>query len=415
LLEIQAFLLLNSDLFQVSIILEEKFMMPVKIARNVYCICVQDWDRKLFDALIPLPNGTSYNSYIVKGLEKTVLIDTAEPAKEKIFMAYLKETKDIDYVVCNHAEQDHSGLLPKVLEKYPKIKIVTNIKCKELLKEHLHIAEDKFQVIKDGEILDIGGKTLQFVFTPWAHWPETMCTYLKEDKILFSCDLFGSHLATGDVFSNDKKIYEPLKRYYAEIMMPFRNNLKENLKKLDDLAISMIAPSHGPVHKDVDFVLDSYEEWTLKGPKNRVLIAYVSMHGSTEILVERLADSLRIKDIPVEISNVADSDIGKIAEELVDCATVVIGTPTVLAAPHPKVASIAYLANVLRPSTKFISIIGSYGWGGKTIEVLSALLCNVKAEILPPVMVKGLPTEKDLSEIDKLAKLIVSKHKTLEK
>ncbi len=390
-------------------------MMPVKIARNVFCIGVQDWSRKLFDALIPLPNGTSYNSYIINGLEKTVLIDTADPAKETIFLDYLTDIKEIDYVVCNHAEQDHSGLLPKVLEKYPKAKVVTNAKCKELLKLHLHISDDKFKVIKDGEAIDIGGKTLQFVFTPWAHWPETMCTYLKEDKILFSCDFFGSHLATGDVFSNDKKIYEPLKRYYAEIMLPFRNNIKDNLKKLDDLAISMIAPSHGPVHKCIDFVLDAYEEWTLKGPKNRVLIAYVSMHGSTEILVNRLADSLRVKDIPVEIANVEDSDVGKVAEELVDCATVIIGTPTVLAAPHPKAAYIAYLANILRPNTKFISIIGSYGWGGKTIEVLSALLCNIKAEILTPVMVKGLPTEKDLAEIDKLAKLIISKHKTLGK
>lgn len=386
-------------------------MMPINIARNVFCIGVQDWDRKLFDALIPLPNGTSYNSYIVKGLEKTVLIDTADPKKENMFLDYLRDIENIDYIVCNHAEQDHSGLLPQVLEKYPKAKIIANAKCKDLLKDHLHISEDKFKIIKDCETLDIGGKTLKFVFTPWAHWPETMCTYLKEDQILFSCDFFGSHLASGDVFSNEKKIYEPLKRYYAEIMLPFRNNMKDNLKKLDELAVSMIAPSHGPAHKCINFVLDAYEDWTLKCPKNRVLITYVSMHGSTEILVNRLADSLRVKDIPVEIANVEDSDIGKIAEELVDCATVIMGTPTVLAAPHPKIAYVAYLANVLRPNTKFISIVGSYGWGGKTIEVLSALLCNIKAEILPPVMVKGLPTENDLSEIDKLAKLIASKHK----
>ena len=390
-------------------------MMPVKIARNVFFMGVQDWDRKLFDALIPLPNGTSYNSYIVQGLEKTVLIDTAEPKKSAIFLDYIKNVEHVDYIVSNHAEQDHSGLIPLVLKKYPKAKVVTNVKCADLLKTHLHLPDDKFKIIKDGETLDLGGKTLQFVFTPWAHWPETMCTYLKEDQILFSCDFFGSHLATSDVFSDDKKIYAPLKRYFAEIMLPFKSNLKENLKKLDELAISMIAPSHGPVHKSVDFVFDLYEDWVLSAPKNKVLIAYVSMHGSTEMLVNRLADLLRIENVPVEVVNAEDPDIGKVAEELVDCATVIIGTPTVLAGPHPKAAYIAYLANILRPSVKYISIIGSYGWGGKTVEVLSALICNIKAEILKPVMIKGMPTDKDLAEIDDLAKVIVSKHKDLDK
>jgi len=388
-------------------------MKPVKLSDNVFFLQINHFNRKLFDSLIPLPEGTSYNAYLVKGSSKTALMDTADPEKKETLFDFLKDVKTIDYVISHHAEQDHSGSIPFVLEKYPMAKVATNPKCKEFLMSHLHIPAEKFIEVKDGGTLDLGGKTLQFIYTPWVHWPETMVTYLKEDKILFSCDFFGSHLATGAVFSEENVVHDPMKRYYAEIMMPFSANIKGNLEKLKGLDLAMIAPSHGPVHKNVAFVMGLYQDWAAGPVKNNVLVAYISMHGSTLALVNRLVSRLQESGISVEKLNLEQLDEGRVAMALVDAATIVIGTPTVLTGPHPKAVYAAYLANALRPKARFVSVIGSYGWGGKALETIAGMIPNLKAEVLSPVMVKGLPTEADLARIDELAALIAEKHKGL--
>ena len=385
-------------------------MKPIKLSENVFFLQVNDFNRKLFDALIPLPEGTSYNSYLVKGERATALLDTTDPEKQAVLFDYLKDVGTLDYIVAHHAEQDHSGCIPLVLEKYPMAKVVANPKCKEFLMSHLHLPAEKFIEVGDGEILDLGGKTLQFIYTPWVHWPETMVTWLREDRILFSCDFFGSHLATGAVFSEENVVHDPMKRYYAEIMMPFRTSIISNLEKLKGLDMAMIAPSHGPVHKNVAFVTGLYKEWSAGATKNNVLVAYVSMHGSTAILVNRLVSRLQERGIAVEKLNLETIDEGRVAMALVDATTIVIGTPTVLTGPHPKAVYGAYLANALRPKARFVSVIGSYGWGGKAAETIVGMLPNIKAEVLKPVMIKGLPVEADLVIIDELAALIAEKH-----
>ena len=217
------------------------------ITDGTYYVGAVDWERRIFDSLIPLPDGTSYNAYLIKGSEKTVLIDTVDPAKKDILFEQLESIDHIDYIIHQHAEQDHSGSLPFLLEKYKDAKVVTNPRCKDLLIDHLHVPEDIFICVKDGDTLSLGNKTLTFIYTPWVHWPETMSTYLAEDKILFTCDFFGSHLATSDLFVPDEAlVLEAAKRYYAEIMMPFRSVIQANLKKLSAYDISIIAPSHGP-------------------------------------------------------------------------------------------------------------------------------------------------------------------------
>ncbi len=207
---------------------------------NVYAVGAIDWDSRLFDRLIPLPDGTSYNSYLVRGNEKVALFDTVDPAKTDVLLSHLAELEieRIDYIIAHHAEQDHSGSIPDVLMVYPEAKIVTNPKCKGMLIDLLDIEDDKFVTVEDGEILSLGDKTLQFIYTPWVHWPETMGTYLKEDKIFFSCDFFGAHLATSSLFVDDEAVvYESAKRYYAEIMMPFRQQIVKNMAKLEALDI----------------------------------------------------------------------------------------------------------------------------------------------------------------------------------
>ena len=385
-----------------------------EIKRNVYYVGAIHWDRRLFDELIPLPDGTSYNAYLIKGSEKTALIDTVDPAMEDVLIKNLKDVK-IDYIIANHAEQDHSGALPRMLEKYPDAMIVTNPKCKTILMDLLHIPDNKFIEVKDGETLSLGDKTLKFIYAPWVHWPETMFTYLREDRILFPCDFLGSHLATSDLFVTDEsKVYEAAKRYYAEIMMPFRTTIRKNLEKIKDLEIDIIAPSHGPLYDNPEFILNAYRDWSSEKVKNEVVIPYISMHGSTKIMIDYFVDALIKRGITVKPFNLTETDTGELAMALVDTATVVVGTPTVLTGAHPNVVYAVYLLNALRPKVRFVSIIGSYGWGGKMVEQITEMLTNLKIEILDPVIVKGLPEREDFEALDRLADEIKEKHRGME-
>jgi flavorubredoxin len=389
-------------------------MRPKEIKSGVYWVGAIDWDRRLFDALVPLPDGTSYNSYLIKGSEKIALIDTVDPTMEQVLINHLDQlgVEHIDYVIAHHAEQDHAGAIPQVLAKYPQAKVVTTPRCKGMLVDLLMISQEKFITVNDKESLSLGDKTLEFIYTPWVHWPETMSTYLKEEKILFSCDFFGSHLATTDLYATDEsQVYEAAKRYYAEIMMPYRPNIQKNLEKINDYAIDIIAHAHGPMYDRPEFILKSYHSWVFDAPRNIVVLPYVSMHGSTHEMVKYLVGALAEKGVTVKQFNLSVTDIGKLAIALVDAATIVIGTPTVLAGAHPMVVSAVFLANALRPKLRFASIIGSYGWGGRTVEQLTSMLSNLRIELLEPVFVKGFPKAVDLKALDNLATTIAQKHK----
>ncbi len=387
-----------------------------EIRPQVFYVGARHWDRRTFDELIPLPDGTSYNAYLIKGSEKTVLIDSVDPIKAEELLGNLAQldVKTIDYVVCNHTEQDHSGSIPDVLAAYPGAKVVTNKKCKGLLKDHLLIAEEDFITVEEGETLSLGDKTLQFTLTPWVHWPETMCTFLQEDKILFSCDFFGSHMATSNLFArNLDKVIEDAKRYYAEIMMPFRGVIKKNIAKVEALGFEMIAPSHGPIYDKPEIIVDAYKDWTSDRVENVVLIPYVSMHGSTEKMAWYLTEKLMAKGISVKPFNLPQTDLGHLAMSLVDAATIVLGTPTVLTGPHPAAVYAAVLLNALKPKIKYATVIGSYGWAGKTLETIKANLNRMTVEFLEPVMIKGMPQVEGFAALDRLADDIEAKHKEL--
>ena len=390
-------------------------MRPRELKKGIYCVGAVDWDRRLFDCLIPLPDGTSYNAYLVQGSEKTALVDSVDPPMHHILLDNLDElgVKNLDYVVAHHAEQDHSGSIPKVLAKYPGAKVICTPKCRDMLIDHLMVSGESIIAVEDKETVSLGDRTLEFLHTPWVHWPETMVTYLREDKILFSCDFFGSHLATTDMFVTDEgQVYEAAKRYYAEIMMPFRPTIQKNLEKVKEYEIEIIAPSHGPMHNKPSFIMDAYRTWLFNEPKNIVVLPYVSMHGSTARMVEYLVTALAEKGVTVKQFDLTVTDIGKLAMSLVDAATVVLGVPTIHAGPHPLVAYAAFLANALRPNIKFVSIIGSYGWGQRTVEVLAGMIPNLKAEVIDPVLCKGFPKEADFEALDVLAATIAEKHKT---
>ncbi len=387
-----------------------------QIRPNVYSVGAIDWDRRLFDELIPLPEGTTYNAYVVKGSEKIALLDAVDPAKSETLIGNLVSLgiDKIDYIVAHHAEQDHSGTIPEILMLYPGAKVVANAKCRSMLIDLLHIEEDRFLVVEENATLPLGGKTLRFINTPWVHWPETMCTYLEEDRILFSCDFFGAHLAESNLFvANEPLVLEAAKRYYAEIMMPFRPAIRKNLEKIDALDIEIIAPSHGPVYDNPRLIVDAYKDWVGDDVKNEVVLAYVSMHESTQKMADHLIDALIDRGIVVRPFNLTQTDLGKLAIALVDAATVVLGSPTVLTGAHPKAAYAALVANALRPKTRFASIIGSFGWAGKMTEQLAGLIGNLKVELIPPVVAKGHPKDEDFLALDKLADEILHRHQAI--
>jgi flavorubredoxin len=389
-------------------------MKPREIKRGVYWVGAIDWDRRLFDSLIPLPDGTSYNSYLIKGNQKTALIDAVDPTMKEVLIEHLDElkVKKIDYIIANHAEQDHSGAIAQMVAKYPEAKVVCTPKCKDMLIDLLMVPEERFKTVADKETISLGDRTLEFIYAPWVHWPETMLTYLKEDKMLFPCDFFGSHLATTDLYVTDEgQVYEAAKRYFAEIMMPFRAAIEKNLEKLKDYKIDIIAPSHGPMYDKPEFIIKAYNSWVFDKPGNIVVLPYISMHGSTRLMVNHMVEALAENGVTVKQFDLTVTDIGKLAMALVDAATIVIGTPTILVGPHPNVVYAAFLANALRPKVKFVSIIGSYGWGSKAVEQLAALIPNLKAEVLEPVLCKGIPRPDDYKALEKLAATIANKHK----
>jgi len=391
-------------------------MLFKTIKENILYCGLNDEERAIFDELIPLEHGTSYNSYILKGSEKIAIIDTMYPPKKDEYLNNLEENgiTKVDYIIANHGEQDHTGSLPAMLEKYPNAIVVTNSKCAENIKEMLFIPENRIKVINDGETLSLGDKTLKFILAPNVHWPDTMFTYVIEDKVLFTCDFLGAHYTFDDVWAvPSDELTNSAKRYYAEIMMPFRVLCKKYTSLIKDMNVDIICPSHGPIYNNPENILDLYEEWTKDEGKNLVLLPYVSMYGSTKEMVDYIDKKLTDKGIKTFKYDIIRGDLGDLAMSLVDATTLVLGTSMVLAGPHPASVNIAYLTGVLRPKLKIASLVGSYGWAGKLFEPLVECISKLKLDIIEPVQVKGRPTENDYEKLDNLIESIYEKHKAL--
>lgn len=387
-----------------------------QIIDNVLYCGLNDSGRRIFDELIPLEHGTTYNSYLILGSEKTALIDTMYPPFIGEYLKNLDENgvSRVDYIIANHGEQDHTGAIPALLEKYPEAKVVTNAVCKNNIKEMLLVEEEKFITVKDGDTISLGDKTLKFISAPGVHWPDTMFTHLVDDNLLFTCDFLGAHLPFDDLFSkNDGELISSAKQYYAEIMMPFSMLCRKYLGVVDSIKPAMVLPSHGPIHNKPSFILDLYKDWTSETPKNMVLIPYVSMYKSVQEGVFYLKEKLEAKCVAVSCYDLVEDGLGGVASGMVDAATIVIGASMVLASPHPVAANAAYVANLLKPKAKFASFIGSYGWGGDLFNKLAAMLPNLKIQVIEPVLIKGKPTAADFEKLDNMANAIFEAHKKL--
>jgi flavorubredoxin len=385
------------------------------IAENVFWVGVKDLNRRLFDGLIPLPHGTSYNAYLVVGSEKTALIDTVNPGFEDELVDKVSQHADptkLDYIVMNHAEPDHANACSHMLSLAKDAKLVTSAKGKEAAMMYFGVPDERIMVVDESSSIDLGGKTLKFVDAPWLHWPETMFTYVPEDRILFPCDFFGSHIAYGEFYADEfgnGHTLELAKLYFAEIMMPFRKPSMKAIEKVKALDPKIIAPSHGVMYREPKLIIDAYTDWAGEKMKKKVLIAYVSMWGRTERMVNVLKESLIHKGIEVQAFDLTTMGIGEVAKQLVDSPVVVIGAPTVLGGVHPVAAYATLLTKTLRAPTKYAAILSSHGWSGGAVKQLSGLLEGTKIEVLDVVDVKGPANDEEIQRVLKLADTIEGK------
>ncbi|MEE9151845.1 MAG: FprA family A-type flavoprotein [Thermoplasmata archaeon] len=391
----------------------KRYTVP-EISEGVYWVGVKDWNRTMFDALIPLPQGTTYNAYLVKGKEKTVLIDTVNPGFEKELEAKIGQVTDLpnlDYVVMNHAEPDHAGSIPYIMKVSKEASLITTGKGAKMAKIYYNVPEKRIKTVKDGDIIELGGKTLKFIEAPWLHWPETMFTYLVNNKTLFSCDFFGSHTAFGLYDEDVEELIPFAKRYFGEIMMPFKNMGRKALEKIKELEIEIIAPSHGPVYKNPERILEAYRKWTAGETKEKVIIVYVSMWNSTQAMIKTMVETLLSEGIEVSLYNLSSADIGDIAKDLVDSHAIVLGTPTVLGGMHPLAIYAAYLVKALRPPLKYGVVLSSYGWGGGAPRQVQEILGPTKIEVVGALEINGPPSAEDHQKIIEIGKQLSDKIK----
>jgi len=382
------------------------------ISKDVHWVGVRDWNRILFDALIPLPMGTSYNSYLIIGEKKNALIDTVNPGFEKELEGKIRkliDPSDLDYIVMNHAEPDHAGAIPHLMSINSKAVLVTNTRGAKMAKTYFGVPDDRILIISDQDTIDLGGKTLRFIEAPMLHWPETIFTYLHEDKILFPCDFFGSHIAKGVYDEDFDDLLVHAQRYFGEIMMPFKSAARRALAKIKDLDISIIAPSHGPIHRNTQRIVRAYGGWANGETRRKATVVYVTMWKSTEKMIKPFIEALMSEGVEVSLHDLVSSDVGDIVKDLVDSRAIVLGAPTVLNGMHPLAFYAAYLVKALRPPTKFGAFLSSYGWGGGAKKQFQDMLGNSGIDVVGSIEINGPPSEEDIEQIVGLSKTLALK------
>ncbi len=388
----------------------QKYATP-EISEGVFAIGSIDWKRRIFDALAPTPIGTTYNAYLVKGGSKTALIDTVHSDFQREYVGKIEQllgSAPVDYVVMNHAEPDHAGSIAFILDKYPAT-LLTTKKGAELAGLFYNIPENRIRVVKDGDTVDLGGKTLTFYPAPFIHWPETMVTHLPENKILFPCDFFSAHNTSGLYDDEADDVMYWAKKYYGEIMMPLAKMGRNALAKIKTLDFDMIAPSHGPIYRHPETIMDAYAKWTNQETKAKALVVYVSMYRHTEQMVYTFVETLKNKGVDVRVFDMVATEAGELAEHLVDSRAVVIASPTVLGSIHPMLQYAGIMIKTLKPPVKYGLFINSYGWGKSASAQGVEFFESAKIENVGVVEVNAAPSEEDNANLRDAAATLADK------
>jgi flavorubredoxin len=381
----------------------------VELKPNIYWVGGIDWDLRNFHGYLT-QRGTTYNSYLIMD-EKVVLVDTV---KHYLFEEMLSRIRDItdpskiDYIVSNHVEMDHSGSLPKILEHAPNARVITSTKGEKGLRKHFKKDWD-LHVVKSGDTLNIGSRTLTFVHTPMVHWPDNMVTYIPEDKLLLSNDAFGQHIACSSRFDDEvgwEILCEEAGKYYANIVLPFGDQVKKALEALSGLEIDMIGPSHGIIWRSfIPKILEEYQKWATNQTVNKAIIVYDTMWGSTEKLAYMLREGLSEVGVPVTMKNLKTTHISDVMTDLLTSKLVIIGSPTINNGMLPTLGAFLTYIKGLKPKNRVGFAFGSYGWSGQAAGQIEEVMKELKWE-LPKEIVKinYIPEPEDLENMKNLGK-----------
>jgi NADH oxidase (H2O-forming) len=381
-------------------------MEPLEIKKDIHWVGVLNPELRVFDVVMYTQWGTTYNSYLVKG-EKTAVIEVVKAGYFEEFHNRLKTLTDptqIDYIICNHTEPDHTGSLAQLLEIAPQAQVVGSQTAINFLKA---ITNREFSsiVVKDGDTLDLGGKELKFISAPFLHWPDSQFTYVPQDKVLFTCDAFGCHYTEGDkLFDDQVGNYEEAQRYYYDVIMsPFKEKVVEAINKIKGLDIEVIAPSHGPIlRKDPWKVVDLYAQWSteeiVRGPK-RVFIGYASAYGYTRKIAEAMAKGIEDKGLHVDLYDVSIVDQAEVFKKIEAAQGILLGSPTLNRDVIKPVWEVLVGISVIRNKGKLAGAFGSYGWSGEAVKIIEERLKNLQLKVLEPgIRINFQPSEANLAE-----------------
>lgn len=393
--------------------------MDIKLRENIDWVGHVDWTVRDFHSF-KTTRGATYNAYLVRD-EKTALIDTVKaPFAERLLknIGELTELANVDYVVCNHAEPDHAGALPRIMEALPNATLVCDKKCETTLGRYFDTSAWKFKNVADGDTLSLGKRSLQFVLTPMLHWPESMFTYVPEEKILFSMDGFGQHIATSARFDDEvnmAQVMEEAKSYYANIVMPFGRQVASTLEKAASLDIEMIATSHGVIWRShCDKIIDAYKDWSVCRPKAKVLVIYDSMWDSTGQMARAILAGASVSGVEAKLLHVRKESLTSIADEVLDAAAVAFGSATLNRGMMPKMSAVLSYFKGLRPTGKVGFAFGSYGWGKGAPEAITACIEELGWEIThEPIKALYRPRPDVLNFCHEAGATLAEKAKTL--
>lgn len=386
----------------------------IQVADKLHWVGVRHPDLKVFDDLFPTHNGTTYNSYLVQGSKKTVLIDAVKEKFSEEFFGKIAEQvplDKVDAVIVNHTEPDHSGALAGLLEKNPDLVVYCSRAGENFLKQLLN-RDFNSQVVADGDELDLGGRTLRFVLAPSLHWPDTIFTYLVEDEILFPCDAFGAHYCADRLFDDEiAEFYQDFHFYFDCIMRPFKDKVRTALAKIKDLPIRMLCPSHGPVRRSTaDFAIESYARWSVappEGGKPKALLAVLSSHGNTRNMADVIKTELESQGFEVSdfaLSGMRDDDYRNALEQ---ADVLVIGTPTIQRDAPPHVWHALSLISSVTPKSKVAAVFGSFGWSGEAVKMVEQRLTGLKYKFAAEgISFRFTPTAENLESCRKFAEQI---------
>ncbi|MBN2686429.1 MAG: FprA family A-type flavoprotein [Pontiellaceae bacterium] len=387
--------------------------MNITLKEGIDWVGYIDWTVRDFHGY-KTESGSTYNAYLIRD-EKTAVIDAVKAPYAKKYLEHIQALaplESIDYIVCNHAEPDHSGGLPAAMAACPNATLVCNAKCKIALEKHYDTTGWKWQTVDDGDTISLGKRTLQFLNTPMVHWPESMFTYLPEEKLLFSMDAFGQHYASAFRFDDEEPldvILQEAKAYYANIVMLYGRPISQTMERAAELDIEMIAPSHGVIWRShIKDVFEAYQKYVVCKPRPKVVVVYATMWKATEKMAEAILEGAQECNVEAQFFNVDSTHMTRIVTETLDCAAIAIGSPTLNNGIMPSMAGVLCYLKGLRPADKKGFAFGSYGWSkrGGPSEVAAAM-DEMKIEALrEPIRSQYVPTPELLEECREAGRML---------